>query len=115
MDDNKNNNINWSLKSLVSLIQQRKKNESSDSYTSTLLHGDIDQILKKFGEEAFELIIAAKNSTDHKSIKYEAADLMYHFWVLMTYFDISLEDIELELSKRSGRSGLAEKASRVNK
>jgi len=99
------------LERLVDTIRERKDAPSGLSYTSQLMQGGIDRILKKVGEEAGEFIIAAKNE-DRKEIVHETADLIYHLLVTLGYLNISFTEVEAELSKRTSRSGLEEKASR---
>jgi len=99
------------LEQLVNTIQERKDAPSAKSYTSQLMQGGIDRILKKVAEESGEFIIGAKNE-DRKEIVHEAADLIYHLLVTLGYLNISFTEVETELSKRTRRSGLEEKASR---
>ncbi|MCR5292868.1 MAG: bifunctional phosphoribosyl-AMP cyclohydrolase/phosphoribosyl-ATP diphosphatase HisIE [Eubacterium sp.] len=80
-------------------ISDRQINPREGSYTNYLFDQGIDKILKKFGEEATETVIAAKNP-DPSEIKYEIADLMYHMMVLMVEKGISWEDITRELADR---------------
>ena len=101
-------------KTLYETILERKKTLSSASYTSTLFKGGIDFILKKVCEEAGEFTISAKNK-NKKAIIHETADLIYHLLVALCYHNITLEQIENELSQRSGQSGIVEKKSRKKK
>lgn len=80
-------------------IIDRRENPREGSYTNYLFDQGIDKILKKFGEEATETVIAAKNPDPHE-IKYEIADLMYHMMVLMADKGITWEDITRELADR---------------
>ncbi len=89
----------FSLNSLVKLIEGRKINKTEGSYTTYLFEKGLDKILKKVGEECTEVIIAAKDN-DKKETIYEIADLCYHVLVLMIEQGISLEDIHKELSSR---------------
>ncbi len=98
-------------KTLYETILERGKNPSPESYTSTLFQGGIDLILKKVCEEAGEFIISAKNK-NKPAIIHETADLLYHILVALCYHDITLDQVENELTKRSGQSGIAEKKSR---
>ncbi len=98
-------------KSLYETIAEKKKGSSSPSYTRTLFEGGIDLILKKVAEEAGELIISAKNK-DKKAIIHEAADLIYHLLVMFCYHKITPNQIEAELMRRTGQSGLVEKQGR---
>ena len=87
------------LKSLYAVIKDRKQNLPSGSYTTSLFEAGHDRIIQKFGEEAIEVVIAAKNK-DKESIKYEVADLTYHLMVLLAEMGITFEDIEEELEER---------------
>ena len=77
----------------------RKKNPKEGSYTNYLFDKGIDKILKKVGEEATEIVIAAKNP-DAEEIKYEVADFLYHVMVLMAVRGVTWDDITKELAKR---------------
>ena len=81
------------------VIEDRKNNPKEGSYTTYLFEQGIDKVLKKCGEEAAEVIIAAKN-TDPEEIKYEMADFLYHAMVLMSMKGVTWEDITRELANR---------------
>lgn len=81
------------------VIRDRKLHPKEGSYTNYLFDKGIDKILKKVGEEATEIIIAAKNP-DPEEIKYEISDFLYHVMVLMVQRGISWEDITKELARR---------------
>ncbi len=89
----------FSVSGLMDLIRGRKSSPKEGSYTSYLFEKGLDKILKKVGEEATEVIIAAK-AEDKKETVYEIADLVYHVLVIMTEADISMEDVIRELSSR---------------
>ena len=89
----------FSLESLIKLIEGRKIDKKEGSYTTYLFEKGIDKILKKVGEECTEVIIAAK-ADDKKETIYEISDLVYHVMVLMIEMGISLEDIHKELASR---------------
>ena len=89
----------FSLGSLVKLIEGRKIEKTEGSYTTYLFEKGLDKILKKVGEESTEVIIAAK-ADDKRETVYEIADLTYHLLVLMIEMGISLEDIHKELASR---------------
>ncbi len=89
----------FSLYSLIKLIEGRKIEKTEGSYTTYLFEKGIDKILKKVGEECTEVIIAGK-ADDKKETIYEIADLTYHTLVLMIQMGISLEDIHKELASR---------------
>lgn len=80
-------------------IQERKNHPKEGSYTNYLFTKGIDKILKKCGEEASEIIIAAKNP-DAEELKYEIADFLYHMMVLMAECGLTWEDITKELANR---------------
>jgi len=84
---------------VMSVIADRKIHPKEGSYTNYLFDKGIDKILKKVGEEATEIIIAAKNP-DAEEIKYEISDFLYHVMVLMVLRDVSWEDIVKELANR---------------
>ncbi|MBE6013945.1 MAG: bifunctional phosphoribosyl-AMP cyclohydrolase/phosphoribosyl-ATP diphosphatase HisIE [Lachnospiraceae bacterium] len=84
---------------VYAVIKDRKKHPKEGSYTNYLFDKGIDKILKKVGEEATEIVIAAKNP-DAEEIKYEVADFLYHIMVLMVERGVTWEDITEELSKR---------------
>jgi phosphoribosyl-ATP pyrophosphohydrolase/phosphoribosyl-AMP cyclohydrolase len=89
----------FSLESLMEMLEGRKSNPKDGSYTSYLFQKGIDKILKKVGEECTEVIIAGKADDKAETI-YEIADLTYHVMVLMLEMGISLEDIHKELASR---------------
>jgi phosphoribosyl-ATP pyrophosphohydrolase len=99
------------LELLFQVIQERKNGSAEKSYTVSLFQKGLDTILKKTGEEAVELVIAGKGGK-REEIVYEAADLLYHLLVLLSYYDIDPEVIYSELRRRFGLSGIAEKESR---
>lgn len=81
------------------VIEDRKRNPKEGSYTNYLFDHGIDKILKKVGEEATEIVIAAKNP-DPEELKYEIADFLYHAMVLMAERGVTWKDITDELSER---------------
>ena len=87
------------LEEVYGTILDRKKNPKEGSYTNYLFDKGIDKILKKVGEEATEIVIAAKNP-DKEEIKYEISDFLYHVMVLMAEKGVSWEDITRELARR---------------
>ena len=89
----------FSLDSLIKLIEGRKTEKKEGSYTTYLFEKGLDKILKKVGEECTEVIIAGK-ADDKKETIYEIADLTYHVMVLMIQMGISIEDIHKELASR---------------
>lgn len=99
-----------SLNTLVQTIATRKGADPSESWTAKLL-ANPDKAAEKFGEEAIEAIIEATKG-DKTRLTSEAADVMYHLLVMCAAHDVTLADIEAELSNRTAQSGIAEKASR---
>ena len=84
---------------VYNVILDRKKNPKEGSYTNYLFDKRIDNILKKVGEEATEIVIAAKNP-DPQEVKYEISDFLYHVMVLMAEKGVSWKEITKELSRR---------------
>lgn len=84
---------------VFSVILDRKENPKEGSYTNYLFDKGLDKILKKLGEEATEIVIAAKNP-DPEEIKYEISDFLYHMMVLMAQKGIGWEEITEELANR---------------
>ena len=87
------------LDSVFDVIKDRKVNPREGSYTNYLFDKGIDKILKKVGEEATEIVIAAKNPNENE-IVYELSDFLYHMMVLMAEKNVSWEDVTDELSRR---------------
>ena len=102
------------LDQLEQTIRARKAEASEKSYTAKLLSKGLDKIGAKILEEAAELVEAAgepgEEGRNHTIC--EAGDLVYHMMVLLTHCDIRLSEVEAELARRFGTSGLEEKASR---
>ena len=84
---------------VYAIILDRKKNPKEGSYTNYLFDKGLDKILKKVGEEATEIVIAAKNP-DPEETKYEISDFLYHMMVLMAEKGVTWEDITSELAQR---------------
>ena len=99
------------IDAVYQVILDRKANPAGNSYTASLIAKGIDKILKKIGEEATEVVIAAKGGT-REEIVYESADLVFHLLVLLGHCDIPVEDVYAELRRRFGTSGIEEKNSR---
>ncbi|MBI5349768.1 MAG: phosphoribosyl-ATP diphosphatase [Chloroflexi bacterium] len=87
------------LHTLFQTIQDRKKNPKAGSYTNTLFEMGEDEIIKKVGEDAVEIILAAKGQGDQRLIE-ESADLMIHLLVLLAHKGLTLDDVERELERR---------------
>ncbi|WP_298606890.1 phosphoribosyl-ATP diphosphatase [uncultured Veillonella sp.] len=89
------------LEELYDIIKGRKETPKEGSYTNYLFDKGLDKILKKVGEEATEVVIAAKNE-DSRELVYEIADVLYHLLVLLVEKGISYEAILEELASREG-------------
>ena len=87
------------LDELFQIIEDRKANPVEGSYTNRLLDAGEDEILKKIGEEAVEVILAAKAQGNQRLVE-ELADLVYHSLVLLAAKSLTLSDIHGELSRR---------------
>ncbi|HKD35752.1 MAG TPA: phosphoribosyl-ATP diphosphatase [Pirellulales bacterium] len=101
---------------LMAVIEDRKSNPPAKSYTTTLFAGGVAKIGEKIVEEAAEVVEAAGEPGDEgrEHLIYEAADLIYHLFVMLGHREIKLEEVEAELARRFGLSGLDEKAARGN-
>lgn len=103
------------LKRLAATIRARRTAAATgSSYTRQLLDAGPAGCAKKFGEEAIETVIAATSESEGKLTE-EAADLLYHLLVLLESRGVSLEGVLGVLERRSGTSGLEEKASRTRR
>jgi phosphoribosyl-ATP pyrophosphohydrolase/phosphoribosyl-AMP cyclohydrolase len=85
---------------LASTIADRHTNPPEGSYTAKLFEGGVDRIAKKIGEEATEVVIAAKNE-DRAELIWEMSDLLYHSLVLLTARKVTLDEIGDELARRA--------------
>ena len=101
----------FSLAELEQIIDQRAHSGDPDSWTAKLFAKGMDKAAQKLGEEAVETVIAAIKG-DKKALVSESADLLYHWLVVLGIAGIPLQDVLKELEGRTGRSGIAEKASR---
>ena len=102
------------LARLADTLDTRRPDRGGDpesSYVARLLAKGPDAFLKKIGEEATELVMAAKDGVPERIVS-ETADLWFHSLVLLTHYNLRPEDVLQELARREGLSGLAEKASR---
>ena len=93
------NNSEWNVAALEKVIAHRKANPKAGSYTNTLLSSGINKVAQKVGEEAVELIIEAKDNNEELFLN-EAADLMFHYLVLLQAKGYSLADVVKVLEKR---------------
>lgn len=101
----------FTLEELESIVAERGRSGAPDSWTAKLFAKGIDKAAQKLGEEATETVIAAVKG-DRAGVVAESADLLYHWLVVLALSDVSLAEVLAELEARTGRSGLAEKASR---
>jgi len=99
------------LQRLTETLEARKQASPESSYVARLFSKGEDAILKKVGEEATEVILAAKGG-DKTHLVYETADLWFHCMVLLAKHGLSAEDVLNELARREGLSGIVEKESR---
>jgi phosphoribosyl-ATP pyrophosphohydrolase len=99
------------LHDLAATILSRKGADPESSWTAKLLAKGPEKCAEKFGEEAVEAIIEAVKG-DRARLTAEAADVLYHLLVMLAARDITLADVEAELARREGTSGIAEKAAR---
>ena len=109
---------NDSLARLADVIESRKPANGGDpdkSYVSRLQHQGPDAFLKKIGEEATEVVMAAKDvdhGADSSKLVYEVADLWFHSMVALAHYGLRPADVLTELERREGTSGIEEKALR---
>jgi phosphoribosyl-ATP pyrophosphohydrolase/phosphoribosyl-AMP cyclohydrolase len=102
------------IDTLYHTLQKRKQESTKTSYTSKLINGDENSLLKKIVEEAGEFTFAVKDKDENEMI-YEAADITYHVLVALAKYDISPDRVKQELARRFGMSGIEEKNSRTSK
>ena len=106
------------LAALAAVIESRKPTNGGNpetSYVARLLAKGSDSFLKKIGEEATEVVMAAKDvdyGADKDKRVYEVADLWFHSMVMLAHYGLSAQDVLRELARREGLSGLEEKAMR---
>jgi phosphoribosyl-ATP pyrophosphohydrolase len=101
----------FSLSDLERTIAERARSGDPGSWTATLFAKGMDKAAQKLGEEAVEAVIAAVRG-DTKGLVSESADLLYHWLVVLAIAGVPLADVLAELERRTGRSGIAEKAAR---
>ena len=111
-------NAEDALARLAAIIESRKAANGGDpekSYVARLLHKGPDAFLKKIGEEATEVVMAAKDADhggDKTQIVYEVADLWFHSMIALAHYGLTPADVVAELERREGTSGIEEKALR---
>lgn len=101
----------FSLTDLEAIVAQRAAASPDESWTAKLFAAGQPKAAKKLGEEAIEAVMAAVTG-DRNNLIYESADLLYHLLVVLKIAEIPLADVMNELARRTGQSGLAEKAGR---
>ncbi|WP_127105484.1 phosphoribosyl-ATP diphosphatase [Pararhodobacter zhoushanensis] len=99
------------LHRLAATVEARKTADPDTSWTAKLFAKGPEKCAEKFGEEAIEAVIEAVKG-DKARLTAEAADVLFHLLVMCTARGVSLDDIEAELARREGVSGITEKASR---
>jgi phosphoribosyl-ATP pyrophosphohydrolase len=107
---------NDSLLKLAAVLESRKGGDPATSYVARLFSKGDDAILKKLGEEATEVVMAAKDArhgADLSKLVGEVADLWFHSLVLLAHFELGPDAVIAELDRREGLSGLEEKARRT--
>ena len=87
------------LEELYAVIQKRIREKQEGSYVASVVAESVDRAIQKVGEEAVEVVIAAKNGERQRIIS-ESADLLFHLLILLAMQDIALEDIGNELDAR---------------
>lgn len=113
-----NTSTSDSLAALAAVIESRlpaRGGNPDASYVARLLHKGPDAFLKKIGEEATEVVMAAKDADhggDKAQIVFEVADLWFHSMVALAHYGLSPADVVNELNRRAGTSGIDEKALR---
>jgi len=103
------------LARLAAVIESRKAGDPDKSYVARLLHKGPDAFLKKIGEEATEVVMAAKDldhGADKAKLVYEVADLWFHSMIALAHYGLAPADVIAELERREGISGIEEKALR---
>ena len=113
-----NTDSNDPLAKLAAVIESRKGGDPEKSYVARLVHQGPDAVLKKIGEEATEVVMAAKDAQrggDPQRLVAEMADLWFHCMIALSQQGLSPADVISELGRRAGTSGIEEKALRKAK
>jgi phosphoribosyl-ATP pyrophosphohydrolase len=103
--------MGFTLADLAAIVAARASSSPEESWTAKLLASGPERVARKFGEEAVEAVIAAVQG-DRAALTAEAADVLFHLLVLLQSRAVPLDDVMSELERRTGLSGLAEKAAR---
>ena len=101
----------FSLFDLETIVAERARSGDPQSWTAKLFARGMDKAAQKMGEEAVETVIASVNG-DADALVSESADLLYHWLVVLAVAGVPLSSVMAELERRTGQSGIAEKASR---
>jgi phosphoribosyl-ATP pyrophosphohydrolase len=104
------------LQQLAATLAARRQANPEQSYVASLHHKGLNKILEKVGEEATEVILAAKDAAaggDRNAVIGEVADLWFHSMVMLSHLDVGINEVTDCLRARLGRSGLEEKTGRV--
>ncbi len=104
----------FTLSDLEAIITERAGSKDPSSWTANLVGQGLNKAAEKFGEEAMETVVAAV-ARDKQELRDETADLLYHLLVVLHIKGVTVEDVMGELNRRTGQTGLAEKASRSSK
>jgi len=102
------------LERIAAAIEQRKKSDEKTSYVASLFAKGDDAMLKKIGEEATEMVLAAKGG-DRLHLVRETADLWFHCMIVLARHGLGPGDVLAEMHRREGISGIDEKAARKKK
>ena len=101
----------FTLSDLEDIVARRAAASPDESWTAKLVAAGQGKAAKKFGEEAVETVIAAI-ANDRQNLVYESADVLFHLLVVLKIAGIPVSEVMEELERRTGQSGIAEKASR---
>ncbi len=107
--------MNDVLQQLATTLAARRQADPTQSYVASLHHKGLNKILEKVGEEATEVILAAKDAAaggDRNAVIGEVADLWFHSMVMLSHLEMDVDDVMRCLGDRFGISGLDEKAAR---
>jgi phosphoribosyl-ATP pyrophosphohydrolase len=102
----------FTLAELEKIVAERARSGDLTSWTAKLVAAGMPKAAQKLGEEAIETVIAAVQG-DTKALVSESADLIYHWLVVLSIAGVPLDDVLAELKRRTGRTGIEEKASRL--
>lgn len=104
--------MSQTLQKLSATIAARRNSDPETSHTAAILAKGPEKCAEKFGEESIEAIIEAVRG-DREALVREAADTVYHLLVMLAARDLDWADVEAELQRRTGTSGIEEKAGRT--